>query len=300
MKIAVTGASGLVGQALLGLLKMESHEVISLVRKASNCSKESVLWNPEKHTIDLNGLENVDGVVHLAGESIVGRWTDTLKNKILKSRLDGTQLIAESVAKLQKPPKVLVCASAIGFYGDRGEEVLDESSPAGKGFLSEVCQAWENAALPAKKAGVRTVHLRIGIILSAKGGALAKMLPPFKLGLGGILGDGQQMMSWVAIDDVAGIILCMLKNSKLEGAVNAVSPAPVTNRDFTKALGKALHRPTFFPVPSFGIRLLFGEMADALLLASARVLPKKLQENGYVFKYSHLGPALSAILQNSA
>ncbi len=293
MKIAVTGASGLVGRALLELLKAEGHEAIRIVRKASGSSGPGVLWDPETRAIDLKGLESVDGVVHLAGESIVGRWTPALKNKILKSRVDGTQLIAESIARLQRPPKVLVCASAIGFYGDRGQEVLDESSPMGRGFLPEVCQAWESAASPAKRAGIRTTHLRFGIILSAKGGALAKMLFPFRLGLGGVLGNGRQTMSWVTIDDVAGIILHALKNEGLEGPVNVVSPSPVTNREFTKALGRALGRPTIFPVPSFGIRLLFGEMADALLLASAKVLPTKLQKSGYLFKHPNLDFALS-------
>lgn len=295
MKIAVTGASGLIGRALLAVLEADGHEAIKIARKASGASRENVLWDPAARTIDLNGLEGVDAVVHLAGESIVGRWTDALRHKILKSRVDGTRLIAETITKLKRPPKVFVCSSAIGFYGDRDQEVLDESSSAGKGFLSEVCQAWENAALPAKNAGIRTVHLRTGIVLSAKGGALAKMLPPFRMGLGGVLGNGLQYMSWVAIDDMAGIILHALKTNGLEGAVNAVSPSPVTNRDFTKALGRALHRPTLFPVPSLGLRLLFGEMADALLLASTRALPRKLQENGYIFKYPELGPALSAI-----
>ena len=296
MKIAVTGSSGLVGQALIDLLKTQGHEVIRIVRKAAPSSERTVLWDPEARTIDLNGLEGVEGVVHLAGESIVGRWTEVLKNKILKSRVEGTRWIAESIARMKNPPKVLVCASAIGFYGDRGQEALNESSSKGTGFLSDVCQAWEDAASPAKKAGIRTVHLRIGIILSKRGGALAKMMLPFKLGIGGILGDGKQFMSWIALEDVTGVILHALKNNSLEGAVNTVSPKPVANRDFTKALGKALHRPTLFPVPPFAIRSLFGEMADALLLASAQVYPKKLQESGYSFKYSELSSLFSSIL----
>jgi len=236
--------------------------------------------------------------VHLAGEPIAeGRWTQEKKRRILESRVKGTRLIAETLAKLNEKPRVLVSASAIGFYGDRGDEVLLEESASGEDFLSEVCREWEKATLAASQAGIRVVHLRIGIVLSAEGGALAKMLTPFKLGVGGRVGGGRQYMSWITLDDLVGVIRRALADESLRGPVNAVAPQAVTNEEFTKALGRVLGRPTFLPVPAFAARLAFGEMADALLLSSARVEPARLKEAGYEFSQTEVEGALRHVLK---
>lgn len=297
MKIAVTGTHGLIGSELVRALIQEGHSVLRLVRNEPYDGNE-VKWDPEKKEMDLAGLEGVDGVVHLAGEGIAtGRWTEAKKNRIRESRVAGTQLIAESLTELKKMPKIFISASAIGYYGNRGSEILNEKSPCGKGFLAEVCEAWEAATGAAIDQGIRVVHLRTGIVLSPRGGALAKMLPPFKMGVGGPLGNGKQYMSWIALDDVVGIINFALTDPHLKGPVNVVSPNPVTNRDFTKTLGKTLSRPTVFPMPAFAARLLFGEMADALLLSSARAMPDKLTTAGYKFKYVSLAEALRHLLK---
>ncbi len=294
MKILVTGASGLVGGALVPYLTTGGHTVVRLVRGSSD---KGIRWDPAKGEIDAAKLEGFDAVVHLAGENIAGgRWSDDKKKRILDSRVDGTSLLATALAKLDKKPKVLVCASAIGFYGDRGDELLDESAAAGEGFLSDVCAAWEDAAAPARGAGIRTVHLRIGVVLAANGGALGKMLLPFKLGVGGVLGSGDQYMSWVTVDDVIGMIHFAIENDDIQGAVNAVAPTPVTNRNYTKALGKVLSRPTVFPIPAFGARLALGEMADELLLSSTRVVPARLEKAGYTFRFAELEDALRHLL----
>ena len=296
MKILVTGSTGLVGSALLPFLSTGGHQPIPLLR-GGQAQSGAPHWDPAAGKIAAESLEGFDAVVHLAGENIAGgRWTDDKKKKIRDSRVAGTRLLCAALAKRKRPPKTLVCASAIGYYGNRGPEVLDESSAPGSGFLAEVCQEWEAAAEPARAAGIRVVHLRIGVVLSADGGALATMLLPFKLGVGGVIGSGQQYMSWVAIDDVVGAIHFALTQDQLSGPVNAVSPSPVTNRDYTKTLGKVLARPTILPIPSFAIHLGLGEMADELLLASTRVVPDVLQEAGYEFRFPDLEPALRHLL----
>ena len=290
MKILVSGSSGLVGQALLPLLTTQGHEVTRLVRKKS---ETGIYWQPDVNEIDVRALEGFDAVIHLAGDNIAdGRWTSEKKAKIRDSRIHGTKLLSQALAQLANPPKVLVSASAIGFYGPHGDESLDESAKAGDDFLAQVCRDWEASTQPAANKGIRVVNLRFGVILSTKGGALAKMLPPFLMGAGGNLGSGRQVMSWVSLDDVLGSIYHCLVNETIHGPVNVTSPNPATNAEFTKALGRVLHRPTVARVPSFGARLLFGEMADALLLSGARVLPAKLMETNYKFRHPDLEEAL--------
>lgn len=271
--------------------------VTRLVRTRPASATGDAWWNPEAGQIDPPGPDGFDAVVHLAGEGIAtGRWTAARKARIRDSRIHGTTLLAGAIARAARPPRVLVSASAIGYYGDRGEAVLKEDAAPGQGFLPDVCRAWEEATSPAEGRGVRVVRLRIGVVLSPKGGALAKMLPPFRLGLGGRLGSGRQYMSWVSLDDLVGVIRAALQNEALRGPVNAVSPQPVTNTAFTAALAAALHRPAIFPMPAAAARLLFGEMADALLLASARVEPARLTAAGHVFRHPTLPAALRDLL----
>lgn len=296
MKIIISGSSGLVGSNLIPLLVHQQHSVRALVR--SQPSEPHVFWNPPKDGPDPGALEGTDAVIHLAGEGIAsGRWTAAKMRAIRDSRVLGTKCLVESLVRMKTPPKTLIAASAIGYYGDRGDERLTEESPAGQGFLAEVCSAWENEARVAAQRGIRVVLLRLGIILSPKGGALAKMLLPFKLGLGGRLGHGQQYMSWVAIDDVSNIILYALQKQDLMGPVNGVAPSSVTNADYTSTLGRVLGRPTVFPMPAFAARLAFGKMADALLLSSGRVEPAALSRSGYTFLYPRLEDALRHLLQ---
>ena len=290
MKVLVTGSTGFIGSALVSALTAAGHQVTRLVRKLAGAGE--VRWDPAAGAIDTGGLEGHDAVVHLAGENIAGRWTAAKKQRIRESRVNGTRLLAEALAKLSRRPRALVCASAIGYYGDRGEEKLREGSPPGKGFLAEACVAWEAAAKPAADAGLRVVHLRIGVVLHPKGGALKQMLLPFKLGLGGVIGSGRQYMSWIALDDLIGIFQHALANDSLRGPANAVAPNPATNREFTKSLGQVLSRPTIFPMPAFAARLAFGEMADELLLASTRVEPARLAASGYSFAYPQLEATL--------
>lgn len=290
-KIAVSGATGLVGGALIPSLKAAGHATLTLSRR--NAGAGSVLWDPEKGLIPLGALEGVDTVVHLAGENIAGsRWTAAVKQRIRSSRVEGTRNLVKSLALIKTPPKTLVCASAIGFYGHRGEERLDESSMVGSGYLSDVCKEWESEAQEAEKLGLRVVRLRIGVVLSKKGGALAKMLLPFKLGVGGIIGSGKQYWSWIGLNDLVRVISFCVENEAISGAVNAVSPNPMTNYDFTKAVGAVLHRPTIFPMPAFAAKLALGEMADDLLLSSIRVEPHKLQSLGFQFAQPDLTSAL--------
>jgi hypothetical protein len=296
MKILVTGSSGLVGSALVPFLTTGGHEVIRLVRSGEK-REDVVGWNPQRGEIDGEALEGMDAVVHLAGENIAsGRWNESVKSRIRDSRVKGTRLLAEALAARRRPPRAFVCASAIGFYGDRGAEVMTESSPAGTGFLADVCRDWEAASQPAVDKGIRVVPLRIGVVLSAAGGALAKMLTPFRLGLGGVVGGGDQYMSWIALDDVVGAIHHCLMNEGLSGPVNAVAPHPVTNREYTKTLGGVLSRPTLFPMPAFAVRLAFGEMGDELLLASTRVEPRQLTASGYAYRFPELRGALKHLL----
>ncbi|MBI1785746.1 TIGR01777 family protein [Candidatus Sumerlaeota bacterium] len=294
MNILITGSTGLVGSALVPALAAKGHHVQRLVRSKTHTPGGKAHWHPESGAIDISALEDLDAVVHLAGENIAGRrWSAAQKQRILDSRVKGTHLLCEALAKLQHKPKVLVCAAAIGYYGERGSEILTEKSAEGTGFLAEVCRRWETAADPARRAGIRVVHLRFGVILSAQGGALAKMLPPFRLGLGGRIGSGAQYMSWIALDDAIGAIQHALANDTIEGPVNAVAPHPVTNLEFTKALGRALHRPVIFPMPAFAARLAFGEMADEILLMSQRVLPEKLLGSDFEFQF----PAIAAAFE---
>ena len=297
MRVLMTGSSGLVGTALRPRLAESEHEVRRL-RRGATVSGDTTSWNPATGSFADGALDGIDAVVHLAGESIAsGRWTVARKNEIRESRVTGTDHLCRALARLESPPKVLVAASAVGYYGDRGDELLDESAVVGDGFLPEVCQVWEAAVGPARAKGIRVVHLRIGIVLTPLGGALKQMLLPFRLGVGGVLGTGSQYMSWVALDDLLDIIIYALTNNSLIGPVNAVAPQAVTNRQFTKALGSVLSRPTILPAPAFALRLVLGEMAEALLLASTRVDPAVLREaGGFDFSYPDLESALRHVL----
>ncbi len=297
MKILVTGSSGLVGTALVRFLAAGGYDVVRLVRSGTAAPGATLLWDPGAGLLDPAGLEGLDGVVHLAGDNISsGRWSRAKKERIRRSRVEGTRLLSETLSRLSRPPKTLVCASAIGYYGSRGSEILTEESAPGSGFLSEVCRDWEAAAEIAVGRGIRVVHLRFGVVLSASGGALARMLVPFRLGAGGVVGGGAQYISWISLDDAVGAILHSLATRALRGAVNAVTPAPVTNREFTRILGAVLGRPTLLPVPAFAVRLALGEMADALLLSSARVEPARLLATGYRFRHPDLEAALRHLL----
>jgi uncharacterized protein len=298
MIIAVTGSTGLVGSALVTALEARGHLVRRLVRGNINDGDHEIRWNPDQGEIDAAELNGIDGVVHLAGENIAGgRWTESFKRRILESRIKGTRLLAETLAGLEMKPSVLVSASAIGYYGNRHDEEVDELAPSGNGFLAEVCREWEAATEPAHDAGIRVVKLRIGPVLSPKGGALAKMLTPFKLGLGGVIGSGRQYFSWIALDDLVSAIVFAVENESLVGPVNAVAPGAITNREFTKTLGSVLGRPTIFPMPAFLARLAFGEMADEMLLGGARVAPHELIKAGFPFEYPQLEPALRHLLK---
>lgn len=297
MNVLVTGSTGFIGSALVSLIASGGHVVTRLVRSQPRHGAREVRWDPVSGTIDRAGLEELDAVAHLAGENIAaGRWTAERKAKIRDSRVKGTRLLCESLARLQQPPKVLVCASAIGYYGDRGDEILTEESASGTGFLAEVCREWELAAESAVQRGIRVVHVRIGIVLSPAGGALAKMLFPFRIGFGGVLGTGKQYMSWIALDDLVGGISHALTTDTLRGPVNAVAPNPVTNLEFTRTLGRTLARPTLLPMPAFAVRLAFGEMGDELLLASTRVQATRLLASRYVFRFPKLEGALRHLL----
>ncbi len=302
MHVLVSGTSGLVGQALLAELRKNGHSATALLRPRTRVPEDfkfgRVAWDPGSGYIDAESLHRLDAVVHLAGASIAGgRWTAARKEAIRRSRVDSTRLLCETIAKRPAVPKVLVCASAVGYYGDRGADTMTEESAPGTDFLAQVCREWEAATAPAEAQGIRVVHLRLGVVLSARGGALAKMLTPFKLGVGGRIGTGSQFMSWIALHDVVRAIIFALETESLRGAVNAVAPRPVTNAEFTRTLGGVLGRPTLFPMPAFAARAAFGEMADALLLASTRVRPARLEEAGFTFQYPELEGALRAVLK---
>ena len=297
MRILVSGSTGLIGAALVAALKEAGHEVVRLVRRPVQEQSSEVYWNPAQGEIDHEALKEVQAAVHLAGENIASRrWTAEQKERIRVSRVAGTRVLCSALAERADPPDVLVCASAVGYYGHRGDEVLDESSPPGEGFLAEVCREWEAACDPARQKGIRVVNSRTGVVLSSRGGALPRMLTPFKLGLGGRVGSGKQYWSWIAIDDVVGALVHAISTETLAGPMNVTSPNPVTNQEFTAVLGRVLQRPTLFPLPAFAARLAMGEMADELLLASARVLPRRLQESGYSFQYPELESALRHVL----
>jgi uncharacterized protein (TIGR01777 family) len=290
MKIAVTGATGFIGSALQPLLGRAGDEIVVLRRPND--------WNPEKGTVNLAAFRGIDAVVHLAGESIAGgRWTRARKARILESRVKGTKLIAETIAGIEAPPSVLISASAIGYYGNRGSELLREESGPGVGFLSDVCKQWEAATDAAGRQGIRVVHIRTGLVLSRNGGALPRMLLPFRLGIGGRVGSGNQYWSWISLGDVCAAIQHCLQSTALRGAVNLVSPSPVTNIEFTKILGRVLNRPTIFPLPASAARLALGEMSAPLLLASARVEPAKLQASRFAFRDPDLRTTLEQLLR---
>jgi uncharacterized protein (TIGR01777 family) len=293
-KILVSGSSGLIGAALVPALQSNGYEVVRLVRGASASGR--VGWDPAR-PLAPESVSGFEVIIHLAGESIVGRWTEAKKRRIRESRVQGTRALAEALAKAPQRPRLLISASAIGYYGNRGEETLREDSSSGDGFLPEVCREWEAAAEPASKAGIRAVQMRFGVVLSAVGGALQKMLLPFRMGVGGKVGNGRQWMSWIAIDDLVGAIQHVIKTDTLRGPVNGVGPGPVRNAEFTKTLASVLSRPAIFPMPGFAARLAFGQMADELLLASQRVEPAKLMASGYVFQKPDLSTALEDILK---
>ncbi len=295
MDVLVSGSTGLVGSALVPALTNEGHRVVRLTRSGDG-GDGIVTWDPSAGTIDAARLEGIDAVVHLAGENIVGRWTSAKKARIRDSRVWGTRLLAETLAGLSAPPKVMVSTSATGYYGDRGNELLREESAPGANFLAGVCQEWEAAAEPAREAGVRVVHPRFGVVLSPEGGALGTTLPIFKLGGGGRIGSGNQYWPWVALDDVVGAVLHCLTTESLEGPVNVGVYDPPTNAQYTRTLGRVLNRPTIFPLPAPAARLMLGQVADELLLASQRVEPAKLRETGYTFRYPELEGALRHLL----
>lgn len=299
LAIGITGATGLIGRSLIPFLTTSGHRVRRLVRARGE--SDDILWDPASGRLDSMALEGMDAVVHFAGESIAGgRWTQDRRRRILDSRILGTTLIAETLSRLTHRPKVLVSASAIGIYGDRGDEILTEDAALRTGpdamFVERVGHAWEAATVPAERAGIRVVRLRTGLVLTPAGGALGQMLPPFRAGIAGRLGSGRQFMSWISMDDAIGAIYHAILSDGLRGPVNATAPGPVTNADFTAALGAVLNRPTIIPVPGAALRVLFGEMANELLLASARVMPERLTATGYRFRYPALSGALHHVL----
>jgi len=292
MKVLITGASGFIGKALQRLLREKGHELL-LASRSEPRDDSWVQWSVEDGFADATKLEGVDAVIHLAGESISGlRWTDEKKKAIRDSRVLGTRNVVDTISELERRPSVLIAASAVGFYGDRGDEILTETSKSGKTFLADVCREWEAESRRAEDSGVRTVLLRTGLVMSKEGGALGTMLLPFKMGLGGVIGDGKQWMSWISLDDHIRVIATALENENIRGAVNSVSPEPVTNEEFTKTMGEALYRPTFIPVPEFAVHLMLGEMGEELLLNSERAVPKRLTDLGFEFKFADLKKAI--------
>ncbi|MDA0667748.1 MAG: TIGR01777 family oxidoreductase [Planctomycetota bacterium] len=290
-RILISGASGLVGTALVAAFQHAGDEVLALQRSSSQA--QTPWWNPSEGKVELGPIGALDAVIHLAGNSIAeGRWTKAQKERIVNSRVDGTELLCKAITSLPTPPKTLISASAVGFYGNRHQETLDEQSSLGTGFLAEVCSKWESATALAEDSNIRVVHSRIGVVLDPKGGALKKMLTPFRLGIGGRLGPGTQYMSWLSLRDIVGMMDFLIDNPALSGPVNLVSPHPVQNRELTQLLGKALHRPTFLPLPAMVLRALFGEMAEEIFLASTRAVPSKLLQAGYEFQDPELSDYL--------
>ena len=298
MKVVIAGASGLVGSALVPALRDAGHQVFRLVRGRAAASRDELAWNPAASEIDLPSFEGMEAVINLAGENIgAGRWTAARRKRILCSRVDATRTLVTAIGRMARKPLVLVNASAAGYYGNRGDEVLTEESAIGHGFLSEVCLAWETHAEGAGRMGVRTAITRFGVILAREGGALAKLLPLFRLGLGGRLGSGHQWMSWIAMDDVVGGIAHILADARCAGRMNFVAPTAVTNREFTRALARAVGRPAIVPVPAWALRMAVGiQMADEALLGSTRVAPQRLNEAGYAFRHPTIAGALQSVL----
>lgn len=296
MEILITGASGLIGSALVPYLKEQGHQVTPLLRTHSTPADQPH-WNPQRGEIDFSRCQPFDAVIHLAGESIAQRWSAEAKRRIVESRVNATRLLCEALLRQSSRPKSLLCASATGYYGNRWDEELDEQSKSGFGFLAEVCQAWESAAAPAARNGIRVVNLRFGVVLSKEGGALGKMLLPFRLGLGGKLGNGRQYWSWIALDDLLAVIQLALTSGDLEGPVNVVSAQPVRNAEFTTALATVLHRPALFSVPAPAIKLLMGEMGQEALLSSFRVKPAKLEKARFPFRFPEITKALAHLLR---
>jgi uncharacterized protein (TIGR01777 family) len=300
LKILVSGASGLIGATLVASLESKGAEIARLTRGDAATSPanaaEVIRWDPAR-SISPESVCGFDAVIHLAGESIVGRWTEDKKAKIRESRIVGTRNLTQALAEAKEKPEVFICSSAVGYYGNRGDEVLREDSSPGTGFLAEVCRGWESATRPAAEAGIRTVQMRTGVVLSSKGGALGKMLLPFKLGLGGRLGDGRQWMSWIDLQDMVGAIHHILKTDLIQGPVNMVAPKPVTNMEFTRTLGSVLSRPTIFPVPASAVKAAFGEMGQEVLLGSQRVEPTNLVMSGYPFRFRELRGSLENVLK---
>ena len=296
MKIVVSGSTGLIGSALTPVLASQGHEIVRLVRRRPAVDERAIAWDPERGMIDRAGLEGADVVIHLAGESLIGRWTPGKQRRIRDSRVGATRLLSDALAGLTRPPTALLAASAVGYYGDRGAEELTEQSGPGEDFLAHVARDWEGATASAARAGIRVVNMRFGVVLTPAGGALAKMLPPFRLGLGGPVGGGNQYLSWILLDDLIGAIIHVLATAALSGPVNMTTRNPVTSREFAKALGAVLGRPAVLPVPVFALRLAFGTEAAAMLQSGQRVLPARLLASGFRFSFAAVEPALRHLL----
>jgi len=296
MKILISGSSGFIGTALTNHLRKNENEVIRLLRNSTSLKNE-IKWNIDNKDYNIGDFEGIDSFINLSGENVFGIWTKEKKRKIIDSRINSTQLLYEIISKLKKPPKTFISASAIGYYGNRGDELLDEDSDKGSGFFPDLAEQWENISKQAEKLNIRVVNIRIGLVLSKDGGALSKMLTPFKLGLGGKIADGKMYWSWIALDDILASIEFILRNDNIKGAVNLVSTNPLKNNEFTHILGNVINRPTFLPVPKLFIEYLLGDMGREALLASTRVVPKKLLDNGYKFKYTELKKTLKYLLR---
>ncbi|MFL5561628.1 MAG: TIGR01777 family oxidoreductase [Gemmatimonadaceae bacterium] len=296
LRIALSGSTGFLGRALTKHLTAIGHDVVPLTRRRHASASAAIGWDPARGELAPTALVGIDAVVHLAGENVAQRWTDDVKREIRDSRVKSTALLARTIQAMERPPRVLLSGSAVGIYGDRGDELLDESSPPGRGFLADVARAWEDATRALDRADVRVVHMRTGTVLGTHGGALEKMLTPFKLGLGGRIGAGTQVMSWIALEDWTRAVAFLLGAGQLRGPVNLVAPVPVTNTDFTNALGHALGRPTIMSVPATAIKLMFGDMGEATILASQRVVPTRLLGAGFTFLYETIDAALPAVL----
>lgn len=288
MRILLSGSSGYIGQSLLFYLQAKHHEVVRLVRSKAEERKDAIYWNPTTEELDPDKFEGFDAVIHLAGKNIFSRWTKKTKQELFLSRVRDTWLLSKVLSRLNRPPKTFICASAIGYYGDRGEELLTEDDAKGEGFLADLCAKWESATSSLEEKGIRVIHPRFGIVLSPDGGALAKMLPAFRMGLGARMGNGKQWMSWIAMEDLIGAIYHLLQNQELQGVFNLVSTHPIRQRDFAHALARSLHRWVFLAIPAFLLKLFLGEMAKETLLASEKVYPKRLLISNYSFAYPRL------------